>query len=113
MGYNIGNTLEVQEAIATLNGNGPEDLTEICVALAANMLYLAEKGTYEECENSVRRVIKDKSALKTLADMVERLNRLSITKSLSRLELATRSMFWWHPRRLLAIVWLSTTAIGR
>lgn len=71
LGYNIGNTLEVQEAIATLSGNGPEDLTEICVALAANMLYLAEKGTYEECENSVRRVIKDKSALKTLADMVE------------------------------------------
>lgn len=71
LGYNIGNALEVKEAIATLNGNGPEDLTEICIDLAANMLYLAEKGTLEECTDSVKRVISDGSALKTLAEMVK------------------------------------------
>lgn len=71
LGNNIGNALEVKEAIATLNGNGPEDLTEICVDLAANMLYLAEKGSLVECEEAVKKAIKDGSALETLAKMVK------------------------------------------
>lgn len=71
LGNNIGNALEVKEAIATLNGNGPEDLTEICIDLAANMLYLAEKGSLQECEEAVKKAIKDGSALNTLAKMVK------------------------------------------
>lgn len=71
LGNNIGNTLEVVEAINTLNGNGPKDLTEICIVLAANMLCLAGKGSYEECEAKVKGVIEDKSALKTFAEMVK------------------------------------------
>lgn len=71
LGNNIGNALEVKEAIATLNGNGPEDLTEICIDLAANMLYLAEKGSLSECEEAVKKAIKDGSALETLAKMVK------------------------------------------
>lgn len=71
LGFNIGNILEVKEAVETLRGNGPSDLTEICIALAAHMLSLAEKGTYEECEARVKKVIADGSALKTFADMVE------------------------------------------
>ena len=71
LGYNIGNILEVKEAVATLKGNGPEDLTEICIALASHMLELAQKGSYEQCEQKVKQVISDGSALKTLADMVE------------------------------------------
>ena len=35
------------------------------------MLYLAGKGSYEECENNVKRVIADGSALDTLAKMVK------------------------------------------
>lgn len=71
LGFNIGNILEVKEAVETLRGKGPSDLTEICIALAAHMLSLAEKGTYEECEAQVKKVIADGSALKTFADMVE------------------------------------------
>ena len=70
LGYAIGNTLEVVEAIETLKGNGPADLTELCVALAAHILVLAEKGEYADCEIMVRDAIKNGSALKTLADMV-------------------------------------------
>ena len=71
LGLNIGNSLEVIEAIDTLNGNGPEDFTKVCVMLASNMLYLADKGSLSECEALVNESIKSVRALKTLADMVE------------------------------------------
>ena len=71
LGNAIGNTLEVIEAIDTLNGRGPFDLTEICVALATHMLVLADRGSEETCEAEVRRVMSDGSALRTFAAMVE------------------------------------------
>jgi pyrimidine-nucleoside phosphorylase len=43
LGYAIGNTLEVKEAIAALKGQGAADLMEICIALAAYMILLAGK----------------------------------------------------------------------
>lgn len=70
LGYAIGNSLEVVEAIETLQGKGPEDLTALCVALAAHILCLAEKGSYQECENMVKQAIADGSGLKMFADMV-------------------------------------------
>ena len=71
LGYAIGNTLEVVEAIETLQGKGPNDLTALCVALAAHMLTIADKGSYEECERNVRRVLENGEALQTLANMVQ------------------------------------------
>ncbi len=41
LGRMIGNTLEVDESVATLQGNGPEDLVEVTVALAQEMMDLA------------------------------------------------------------------------
>jgi pyrimidine-nucleoside phosphorylase len=71
LGHAIGNSLEVVEAIETLKGNGPEDLTELSVALAAHMLVISDRGSYEECETNVRRVIESGEALMTFANMVE------------------------------------------
>ena len=70
LGRNIGNALEVREAIDTLKGQGPEDLTEICLALAAHMMHLANLGSLEECRNMAVLSIEDGSALQTLAHMV-------------------------------------------
>ena len=70
LGNAIGNSLEVVEAVATLKGEGPEDLTELCIALSAHILELAEKGDYASCEKSVREVISSGEALQTFAKMV-------------------------------------------
>ena len=70
LGKNIGNALEVAEAVATLRGEGPEDLTAVCVELAANMLSLAGKGSVEECRDLARGQIANGEGLNKLADMV-------------------------------------------
>ena len=71
LGFAIGNSLEVVEAIRTLQGKGPQDLTELCVALAAHILELAEKGNYAACEKMVRGAIADGTGLQMLARMVK------------------------------------------
>src|SRR5690625_459012 len=50
LGNAIGNALEVKEAIETLKGNGPDDLTEICLTLGGQMVVLANKANNIEEE---------------------------------------------------------------
>lgn len=71
LGKNIGNSLEVIEAVETLKGNGPEDLTKVSIELAANMLYLAQKGTLQECRVLAQGTINNGKALECLVAMVE------------------------------------------
>jgi pyrimidine-nucleoside phosphorylase len=67
LGFAIGNALEVKEAIDTLKGEGPEDLTELCLTLGSHMVYLAEKAsTLAEARTMLENVIKDGSALEKL-----------------------------------------------
>ena len=71
LGEAIGNSLEVMEAVDTLRGKGPEDLTQVCLQLAANMMVLAGLGTLEECLANAKQVMEDGSALERLAAMVK------------------------------------------
>lgn len=71
LGHAIGNSLEVIEAVETLNGQGPEDLTEVCLQLAAHMLYLAGRGEIEDCYAQAEAAMRDGSGLATLAKMVK------------------------------------------
>lgn len=70
LGHAIGNSLEVIEAVETLQGDGPADLTQVCLELAANMLFLADKGNLDECRAMAKKALDDGSAYKKLRDMV-------------------------------------------
>ncbi|WYJ88238.1 pyrimidine-nucleoside phosphorylase [Enterococcus sp. 12C11_DIV0727] len=64
LGNAIGNSLEVQEAIDTLHGNGPEDLTELVMTLGSQMVVLAGKtDSLIEARELLKGVINDGSAL--------------------------------------------------
>ncbi|WP_212975347.1 pyrimidine-nucleoside phosphorylase [Bacillus sp. J14TS2] len=64
LGFAIGNTLEMKEAIETLQGNGPADLQELCLILASKMILLAgEAETEAEARESLLEVIENGKAL--------------------------------------------------
>ncbi|EHF02664.1 hypothetical protein HMPREF1008_00309 [Olsenella sp. oral taxon 809 str. F0356] len=70
LGNCIGNALEVAEAAATLQGRGPKDLTDICVELAGNMLFLAGKSQMDDCRRLAREQISNGEGFAKLKEMV-------------------------------------------
>ncbi|WP_028411144.1 pyrimidine-nucleoside phosphorylase [Bacillus sp. 123MFChir2] len=64
LGFAIGNALEVKEAIDTLKGEGPEDLTELVLVLGSQMVVLAKKAnTLEEAREMLKEVMKNGKAI--------------------------------------------------
>lgn len=71
LGYAIGNALEVREAIDTLQGKGPADLEELCLALGSQMVYLAGKAaSLEEAEEKLREVMQSGKALDKFKEFI-------------------------------------------
>lgn len=71
LGCAIGNALEVRESCEILQGRGPDDLREVCLSLAANMLCLAGKGTYSTCLALAKNTLQDGSAYEKFKQMIE------------------------------------------
>ncbi|HCT0517497.1 TPA: pyrimidine-nucleoside phosphorylase [Staphylococcus pseudintermedius] len=64
LGRAIGNALELQEAIDTLKGEGPEDLTELVLTLGSQMVVLAQKAKdLDEALGMLQEVIDNGKAL--------------------------------------------------
>jgi pyrimidine-nucleoside phosphorylase len=71
LGYAVGNSLEVKEAIETLKGNGPEDFTLLCKTLGAYMLIAGGKAdSFGKAVDNITEVIDNGKALKKLAEFV-------------------------------------------
>ena len=72
LGYAVGNSLEVIEAINFLKGDMPKDLKEVVLELGANMLQLAGKGdNIEENKLKMLETIENGSAYNKLVEMVQ------------------------------------------
>ena len=72
LGLAIGHANEVAEAIATLRGQGPADLTDLCVKMGG--LLLAAEGLAADAEAGeakCRAAIADGSALQKFRDLIE------------------------------------------
>ncbi|GAV25092.1 pyrimidine-nucleoside phosphorylase [Carboxydothermus islandicus] len=72
LGFAVGNSLEVKEAIATLKGEGPEDLTELCLTLGGYMVYLARKAdTFETGKEMLKEALQSGKAFAKLKEFVK------------------------------------------
>lgn len=70
LGNNIGNALEVQEAIDVLQGKGPNDLRELAIELAAYMVSLTKQIDYELAKEQVMDVLNNGQAYRKFCEFV-------------------------------------------
>ncbi|MGR3916885.1 pyrimidine-nucleoside phosphorylase [Pediococcus acidilactici] len=71
LGNMVGNALEIQESIAILKGEGPEDITELVMTLGSQMVVLAKKAaTLAEARAKLEEVVANGSALEVFRQMI-------------------------------------------
>ena len=71
LGFAIGNSLEVKEAIEVLKNRGPEDLRELCLVLGAHMLKLGgATRNHEEGKKRLEKILKEGTAFDKFKEMV-------------------------------------------
>lgn len=70
LGANVGNALEVAEIISMLRGESRNTLTELSLALAAQMLVLSGKGDVIECRRMAEEALTSGRALDKLRAMI-------------------------------------------
>ena len=70
LGKAVGNSVEVKEAIETLKGEGPEDLSKICKTITSRMLQLAKNIEKVKADEMIDNVIDSGEALKKFQEFV-------------------------------------------
>ncbi len=70
LGKNIGNALEVKEAIDVLKGKGPEDLMQVCVEISALITSMALKKPLDEMKFKAKEVLSNGIAYKKFLEWV-------------------------------------------
>lgn len=72
LGYAVGNTLEIKEAVEALKGNMPEDLQEVVLELGAYMIKLANvANTIEEAKLILMEKIQNGEAFNKFIELVQ------------------------------------------
>ncbi len=71
LGNNIGNALEVEEALDILRGNDKGRLYSLCMDLTAELLVLAGKGDFEDCLKATKDAVSSGKALEVFRRTVE------------------------------------------
>ena len=72
LGYAIGNSLEVIEAIDTLKGNGPRDLYNLCIELGSLMVAASDQNiSLEQAKQILKKTIEDGSAYRKFKEFIE------------------------------------------
>lgn len=71
LGNTIGNSLEIEESIEILKGNGSRDITDLVLTLGSEMVVLARKATtLEEAREMLIETIVSQKALEKFGKMI-------------------------------------------
>jgi pyrimidine-nucleoside phosphorylase/thymidine phosphorylase len=71
LGYAVGNALEIMEVAQTLQGAGPEDLTQLSIEIAARMIHLGKIAkTLDEARDVAQRRLVDGSGYRKFKDVI-------------------------------------------
>ncbi|MDX2035116.1 MAG: thymidine phosphorylase [Isosphaeraceae bacterium] len=72
LGLAVGNAVEVEESVACLRGEGPPDLFDLSLELAAEMVWMGERApSLEAARQRCREVVADGSALECFRRVVQ------------------------------------------
>ncbi len=101
LGKAVGNALEVKEAVATLMGRGPDDLTHLCLALGSHMLVLGGKvKTPERGRKILEEILYSGKGLEKFRELIEgQGGKGEIIDKLELLPLASHIKIYEAPQR--------------
>lgn len=72
LGKAVGNSIEVIEAIETLKGRGPDDITQLSIELATHMIMVGDMETdYDKAKHKVNEVLYSGTALCKLRQFIQ------------------------------------------
>ena len=72
LGNAIGNALEIKEVIDVLNGVGPKDVIDLCLALGSQMVLLAKKAeSEEEAKFALKQTLENGQALNKFKQFIK------------------------------------------
>ncbi len=72
LGHNIGNALEVQEAVEVLNGGGPDDMKQVCLALASALASMVFQIPHEEAVQRAEEALVSGAAFQKMVEWIGR-----------------------------------------
>ena len=90
LGFNIGNSLEIEEAVSVLQNRSQGHLKDVCVELASNMVSMAKNVSLEEAKRMVNEVIENGKAYKKFLEIVNNqggnINTLEVNKEVTEIK---------------------------